>query len=166
MDFRDERACRQSDNAAALCDGVRIRMRSCPQSSEAEHILIVRVNIVWLFTCIRIDMPFIKTHRRNNAAAASFPRLSKLSAARQGLDRRIEAAAPGESPSHHDTRGSAVIGADDRNNLCGGGVEVRRESPSRTFECEFALNARRIRADIAPAHPQSLRRGKIRVRNG
>jgi hypothetical protein len=51
--------------AAALCDGVRIRTRSCPQSSEAEHTLIVGVNIVWLL----------------NAAATPFPRLSKPSAA-------------------------------------------------------------------------------------
>src|ERR1700679_3495175 len=102
MDFRHQRGCRQGDDAAALCDGVRIRARSCPQSSEAEHILIVRVNIVWLYTCIRIDMPLIKTQSRNDAALASFPRLSKISAAGQGLYRRIEAAAPAESPSHHD----------------------------------------------------------------
>src|ERR1700689_2098684 len=110
MDFRDERTRRQGNDAATLCDGVRIHVRSCPQSSEAEHILIVRVNIVWLYTCIRIDMPLIKTQCRNNAAVASFPRLSKVSAAGQGLHRRIEAAAPGESPSHHDPCGSAVIG--------------------------------------------------------
>src|ERR1700689_5180264 len=101
MDFRDERACRQSDNAAALCDGVRIRMRSCPQSSEAEHILIVRVNIVWLLTCVRIDMPFIETQCRNKATAASLPRFPRVSAARQRFDRCVEAAAPGESPAHH-----------------------------------------------------------------
>ena len=31
------------------------------------------------------------------------------------------------------------------------------------YELEFALNGRTIRADVAPAHFQSLRRGKIRV---
>src|ERR1700722_17216454 len=131
MNFRKQGVRREGDDAAALCDGVRIHTRACPQSSEAEHILIVRVNIVWLFTCLRIDMPFIKTQCRNNAAVASFPRLAKVSAARQALDRGIEAAASVESPSHHDAFASAGIRADNGNHLPGSRVEIRRESPPR-----------------------------------
>src|SRR5277367_6350931 len=101
MYFRNDCVRREGDDAATLCDGVRIRTRGCPQSSEAEHILIIRVNIVWLFTCVRIDMPFIKAQCRNNTATASFPGLFRVSVARQALDRSIEACTPGESPSHH-----------------------------------------------------------------
>src|ERR1700685_1631778 len=111
MDFRDERICWESDDAAALCDAVRIRNRSRPQSSEAEHILIVRVNIVWLLTCVRIDMPFIETQGRNNTAAASSPRLSEISAGRQRLNRSVETATRGKSPAHHGGRRLAVVGA-------------------------------------------------------
>jgi hypothetical protein len=164
--IRNQRVRRQGDDAAALCDGVRIHARSRPQSSEAEHILNVGVNIVWLFTCVRIDMPLVKTQCRNSAAAAALPRLSKLNAARQGFGRGIEAAVSGESPSHHDTFGPAVIGASHGNNLRRRCVEIRREIPFRGDELEFAPDARAIRTDIAPAHHQSLRRGKIRVRNG
>src|ERR1700722_8183774 len=111
-------------------------------------------------------MPFIETQCRNNAAVASFPGLAKVSAARQTLDRGIEAAAPGESPSHHHPRSPAVVGANHGDRLSRNRVEIRRKSPSRAYESEFALYARRSRADIAPAHFESLRRGKIRVRNG
>src|ERR1700722_12701446 len=127
MNFRKQGVRREGDDAAALCDGVRIHTRACPQSSEAEHILIVRVNIVWLFTCVRIDMPFIKAQCRNNAAAPSFPGLSRLSAARQALDRDIEAAGPGESPVRHDALSFAVVGANNGNRLPRGCVEIRRE---------------------------------------
>src|ERR1700690_1855203 len=117
MAFRDEGICWESEEATALCDAGRIRNRSRPQSSEAEHILNVRVNIVWLFPCVRIDMPFIETQCRNNAAATSFPQLSKIGAGRQRLNRSIETAARGKSPAHHDDRRLAFGGANDGNNL-------------------------------------------------
>ena len=153
MDLRDQRAGGKRDDAAALCDAVRNRARSRPQTSEAEHILVVRVNIVWLFTCIRIDMPFIKPQRRNNAASGAFPGLSKISIARQGLDGDIEAAVSGEAPTHHHGFGSPVVGANRGNGLPRGRVEISREFPARGGECEFALDAERSGTDIAPAHP-------------
>src|SRR5258707_14107584 len=160
MDVRHQRIRGQRDDAAGLCDAVRTRTGSRPQSSESEPILIVGVNIVWLFTRVRIDMPFVETQCRNNTAVASFPRRAKLRAGRQGLDASIEAATPGESPSHRNNFCPVVIHPNDRNGLRRSGVEIRCESPLDAREVEIALNGGCIGSDITPAHFQSLRRGK------
>src|SRR5260221_11760362 len=98
MDFRHQRIRRQRDDAAGLCDVVRTRTGSRPKSSESEHILIVWANIVWLFTRVRIDMPFVETQCRNNTAAAPFPSRTSLRAGGPGLDAGIEAATPVDAP--------------------------------------------------------------------